>query len=362
MRVVSLLPAATDVVLSLGLGDALVGVTHECRAPAGTPVVTRSGLAQGLSSREISKAVRGSRGHAGSSLYALSADVLAALRPDVVLTQDLCDVCAVSYEAVGDAVRVLDADVRVVSLEPTTVAGVLDQLPVVGDLLGAGDRGRAEQALARGRLDRLAERTQDLPRPRVAVLEWLDPLWPAGHWVPEQVALGGGREVFGASGVHTAAADADALRAADPDVLLLAPCGLPVRQTLAEWPGVAAGLADLRAVAAGQVWALDSASLMSCPSPSAVVRGRRGWWRPSCTGSMPTSWLRGEAVHCQERAGPRGVSRGEAPGAGPHAHDRWPATSRHPLARGQPPGRGSAAAAPSPRRTGLPGPRPAPSP
>ena len=273
MRVVSLLPAATDLVLSLGLGDALVGVTYECRAPAGTPVVTTSGLPDGLSSREISDAVRGSRGHVGSSLYALDATTLAGLRPDVVLTQDLCDVCAVSYAAVGDAVRVLDGEVRVVSLEPTTVQGVLDQLPALGELLGVPGRAAAELARSRVRLGRLAERTRDLHRPRVAVLEWLDPLWPAGHWVPEQVALGGGQEVLGASGRHTFACDAATLRAADPDVLLLAPCGLPVEQTLAEWPAVAAGLADLRAVRDDRVWALDAAALMSCPSPGAVVRG-----------------------------------------------------------------------------------------
>lgn len=182
------------------------------------PVVTGADLSQDeLSSREISDAVGGAA-HSGSSLYTLDTEALAALAPDVVLTQDLCDVCAVSYERVSRAVRVLDTGARVLSLEPRTLSDVLDCLVTVGDLLGV--RTRAEQCRAdlRRRLEHVARLTSDRPRPRVVAVEWLDPLWPAGHWVPEQISCAGGEPVPATPGEHTSPMTWEQVRAVRPEV------------------------------------------------------------------------------------------------------------------------------------------------
>src|SRR5512133_1468913 len=244
MRIVSLLPAATDLVVTLGLGDQLVGRTHECDWPPGrlehAAVVTRTTLDDGLSSREISAAVAADRAHAGSSLYALDAAALAALAPDLILTQELCDVCAVSYAQVADAVRVADSGPRLVSLEPRTLAEVLGTLGALGALTGRTGAAAAALADAERRLAAVAAAVARRPRPRVVVLEWLDPVWPVGHWVPDQVAAAGGTEVLGTAGAHTDPVGWQRVVAAAPDVLVLAPCGFPPERTLAELPALAA--------------------------------------------------------------------------------------------------------------------------
>ncbi|WP_394617013.1 cobalamin-binding protein [Lentzea sp. JNUCC 0626] len=200
MRIVSLLPAATDIVAELGLLDHLVGRTHECDWPAGVetvPVVTSTGIDQNTaSSREINTTV-----HHGSSLYGLDAGLLHDLKPDVILTQDLCDVCAISYRKVSDTVRLMDIGPTVLSLEPSTVDEVLGCLRTVGDVLGADSTDKI--AALRHRIDVIANRTRDLERPRVAAIEWLDPVWPAGHWVPEQITFAGGTPLLAEPGEHT---------------------------------------------------------------------------------------------------------------------------------------------------------------
>ncbi|MFD2396270.1 ABC transporter substrate-binding protein [Prauserella oleivorans] len=245
MRIVSLLPAATDIVVELGRLPDLVGRTHECDWPAGVasvPVVTASGVDSSLASREISTAVGGA--HRGSSLYTVDSERLAALAPDLVLTQDLCEVCAVSYTQVAAAVRMLDAGPRVLSLEPRTLEEVLDSLRVVGAALGAEDVAADRIGSLRHRLDVVRHRVAGAPRPRVVALEWLDPLWPAGHWVPEQIEAAGGQALLAGRGEHTAPVTWDAVRQASPDVLLLLPCGLPgARPRRAGGPGRAARLA-----------------------------------------------------------------------------------------------------------------------
>lgn len=275
MRVVSLLPAATDVVCALGLRSSLVGRTHECDWPPGelddVPVVTSTSLdASSLTSREISAAAA----HSGSALYALDADALAALEPDVVLTQDLCDVCAVSYAPVSSAVRRLHGSggPQVVSLEPRTLAEVLDGVATVAGLLSA-DPAPLLSSLA-ARLDAVRAAVIGRPPVRVVVLEWLDPVWPVGHWVPEQVSAAGGVELLGIPGAHTTPVEWSAVVAAAPDVLLLAPCGLPMSRTLAELPVLSAlpGWSDLPAVRRGEVWALDGPAYFNRPGPR-VVRG-----------------------------------------------------------------------------------------
>lgn len=267
MRIVSLLPAATDVVAELGLAADLVGRTHECDWPPGVvddvPVVTGAGLAgDDLSSREISGAV----GHQGSALYELDTKRLADLAPDVVLTQDLCEVCAVSYRRVASALRVMDAGPRVVSLEPKTLPEVVDGVLQVGEILGVPETAAARVRELEGRLARVREAVADAPRPRVAAIEWLDPLWPAGHWVPEQIEAAGGQPLLAEPGEHTGPMTAAALADARPDVILLMPCGFSPDRTMAEakpsdWEG-----------RAGQVWVVDGPSYFNRPGPR-VVRG-----------------------------------------------------------------------------------------
>ncbi|MFJ8495414.1 cobalamin-binding protein [Streptomyces sp. NPDC094038] len=278
MRIVSLLPAATDIVAELGLSARLVGRTHECDWPpdevASVPVVTGADLDQDrLTSREISDAVGGSA-HSGSSLYTLDTEALAALRPDVILTQDLCDVCAVSYEKVGRTVRLLDADTRVLSLEPRTLDDVLDCLVTVGDLLGVRERAERRRAELGARLDRVRASVADRDRPRVVAIEWLDPLWPAGHWVPEQITAAGGIPLLAAPGEHTKPMTWEAVRAARPDAVLVLPCGFPPERTLREAELLTGlpGWDDLPAVRSGRVWVLDGPSYFNRPGPR-VVRG-----------------------------------------------------------------------------------------
>ena len=267
MRIVSLLPAATDIVAELGLAADLVGRTHECDWPPGVvdeiPVVTGAGLAgDDLSSREISGAV----GHQGSALYELDARLLADLVPDVVLTQDLCEVCAVSYHRVASALRVMDAGPRVVSLEPKTLPEVLDGVLQVGKILEVPETAAARVRELDGRLTRVRDAVAGARRPRVAAIEWLDPLWPAGHWVPEQIDTAGGRPLLAAPGEHTRPMTAATLSDARPDVILLMPCGFSPDRTRAEArPADWEGRAD-------QVWVVDGPSYFNRPGPR-VVRG-----------------------------------------------------------------------------------------
>lgn len=279
MRIVSLLPAASDIVVELGLGAHLVGRTHECDWPAdvvaSVPVVTAAEFdPDALTSREISQAVGGAA-HRGSSLYTLDADLLATLEPDVVLTQDLCQVCAVSYEAVAGSVRMIDSGgPRVVSLEPRTLSDVLACVEQVGDVLGVPEVAIRRVAALNSRLAAVRAGVAGLPRPRVAAIEWLDPLWPAGHWVPEQIRCAGGEPLLAEPGEHTVAMDWAALIEAAPEVIVLMPCGFPPGRTVQE-AGLLTGhpaWADLPAVRNGEVWVVDGPACFNRPGPR-VVRG-----------------------------------------------------------------------------------------
>lgn len=259
MRIVSLLPAATDVVAELGLVEHLVGRTHECDWPAevaAVPVVTSTGIDQNAaSSREINSTV-----HHGSSLYGLDAELLHDLAPDVILTQDLCDVCAISYEKVSETVRVMDIGPKVLSLEPSTLDEVLDCLRTVGDTLGVDSRDKI--AALYDRIDHVEQQTRDLVHPRVAAIEWLDPVWPAGHWVPEQIAKAGGIPLIAEKGEHTRPITWQTVHDAEPDVVLLMPCGFPPERTLRELPQQQLP----------ETWVLDGPSYYNRPGPR-VVRG-----------------------------------------------------------------------------------------
>lgn len=277
MRIVSLLPSATDIVCALGLEGELVGRTHECDWPPGierVPAMTRDVLPAGeMSSREIDAAV-GASAHSGSSIYALDHEALAAAKPDLILTQELCDVCAVSYREVARAARVMEPGPTVLSLEPSGIDDILEHVLLVGRVCGAEDRAREVVAGARARLDVVrAARAGREPVPTVCI-EWLEPLYAAGHWVPEQVSAAGGRELLGRLGAPSHRIAWEEVVAARPEALFVMPCGLGISRTLAEIDALRAlpGWDEVPAVRAGHAWVVDGPAYFNRPGPR-VVRG-----------------------------------------------------------------------------------------
>jgi iron complex transport system substrate-binding protein len=277
-RIVSLLPSATEIVCALGLADALVGVTHECDYPAevvGKPVLTASRIShQTMTSHEIDMAVRSQLdGH--GSIYDLDEKLLRDLKPDLILTQELCEVCAVSYKTVEQAARMFDADVKVVSLEPNTIEDIFANVRTVGALTSRDTEAIKLVGDLTTRLDALAlALTETHTRPRTLILEWLEPPFAPGHWVPEQVAFAGGDASFGRAGKDSTTTSTEELRAYDPERIVLAPCGYYKEDTLralaqARLPQ---GWHDLSATKAGEVWAVDATSYFSRPGPR-TVRG-----------------------------------------------------------------------------------------
>ena len=280
MRIVSLLPSATEIVFALGLGDELVGRTHECDYPpaaADVPVVTADvGADPSATSREINARVAEAV-HGGSSIYRLDLDALAAARPDLILTQELCEVCAVSYREVGQAVRRLQSPATVVSLEPISMEGIFNTISTVGAMADAEDEAVGLLELLRERLAEiesgvLARRLAGVEPRRVVCLEWLDPPFAAGHWVPEQVRRAGGWEVLGAEGERSRETTWEQLREVDPEVLLLMPCGLDTQRSADEWRLAAkpAWFDDLAAARAGEIYAVDGSAYFSRPGPRVV--------------------------------------------------------------------------------------------
>ncbi|HEU0088570.1 MAG TPA: cobalamin-binding protein [Pseudonocardiaceae bacterium] len=275
-RIVSLLPSATEIVCRLGLQDALVGVTHECDYPtgvAGKPRLTGSRIPhQRMNSAEIDHAVRSQLdGH--GSIYDLDETRLRVLAPDLILTQELCEVCAVSYRMVEQAARRLDTDVAVVSLEPNTISDILANIRTVGTLTGRQAEAERVVAELQTRLDVLDRLSTGLVRrPRTLVLEWLEPPFAPGHWVPEQVAHAGGDGSLGTAGAASRATTAEEIRAYAPEVVVLAPCGFTIADTLRQLPQarLPTGWARLPAVRSGSVWAVDATSYFSRPGPRVV--------------------------------------------------------------------------------------------
>ncbi|MGH8903055.1 MAG: cobalamin-binding protein [Egibacteraceae bacterium] len=275
-RIVSLLPSATEIVCVLGLEASLVGVTHECDYPpavVGKPQLTASRIShQKMTSAEIDHAVRSQLdGH--GSIYDLDEAQLRALEPDLILTQELCEVCAVSYKAVEQAARMFSTEVNVVSLEPNTIADILANIRTVGQLTGVKARAEALVAELTARLDALTRSLIDVERrPRTLVLEWLEPPFAPGHWVPEQVAVAGGDHAFGNAGAPSRTTTAEEIRAYAPEVIVLAPCGYYAEDTLRGLPRarLPKGWHELPAVREGNVWAVDAASYFSRPGPRVV--------------------------------------------------------------------------------------------
>lgn len=277
MRIVSLLPSTTEIAFALGLGDEVVAVTHECDYPPearGRPVITRSALDhEGATSAEIDAAVRGQL-RDQLSLYHLDTDLLAELRPDLILTQALCDVCAVSFGSVERAVAEAGGEPRVLSLEPTTLDGIFGCIIAVGAAAGCRERALELVDALRARVERVRAAATALPtRPRVACLEWFDPPFGPGHWLPELIAIAGGRPGLGRAGEPSRRIQWGEVIALAPEVIVLAPCGFGLERAVSEAAAILPhrpGWAALPAVRAGRVYAVDGSSYFSRPGPRIV--------------------------------------------------------------------------------------------
>jgi iron complex transport system substrate-binding protein len=275
MRIVSLLPSATEILFDIGAGDDVVGVTHECDYPPAAisrPHLTSSALPATGSSAEIDRHVRRSL-HEGSSLYYLDADLLESLKPDLIVTQELCVVCAVSYDIVQRAVRRLRGDPRLISLEPSSLDDVFGTISFLGELTGHTDGAEALLAGLRSRVDALQARAHNRPRrPRVLVLEWTDPPMSGGHWTPGLVELAGATPVLGNPGANSRVLAWDEIAREDPDEIVVGPCGFDLARThqaVAELE-TNATWQSLRAVRDGRVYPIDGNAYLNRPGPRLV--------------------------------------------------------------------------------------------
>jgi iron complex transport system substrate-binding protein len=274
-RIVSLLPSSTEIICALGLCDRLVGVSHECDYPAeviGLPVLTEPklnlrGTSAGIDAR-VREIVR-----EGLSVYRINTDVLQSLQPDLIVTQDQCEVCAVSLPEVEEAVRCcLTPEVKVISLRPQHLGDIWDDIRRVAH--ATGQESITEEVLKglKRRLWQLEQKTRHLPRPRVACLEWLDPLMAAGNWIPELIEVAGGEYSFAVAGEHSPKITWDALVEYQPEVIVLMPCGFKILQTQTDLPALIAHpqWCTLPAVQANKVFIVDGNAYMNRPGPRII--------------------------------------------------------------------------------------------
>lgn len=274
MRIVSLVPNGTEILFAVGAGDLVVGVSHECDFPPEArtrPVLTGSALTPGMSAAEVDQAVSAQVG-SGLSLYTLDEARIAELAPDLIVTQELCPVCAVSTAQVDGAVRPLPRCPELVSLDPRTLADVFADIRRVGAVTGHTAEAETLLRSLEERLDGVRARVAGRPRPRVVALEWLDPPFAGGHWVPEMVEIAGGIDVFARPGDHSRRLTWDDVQAADPDHIVVMPCGFDEAGArdqiglLADDPSWNA----LRAVREGRVHPVDANGCFSRPGPRLV--------------------------------------------------------------------------------------------
>jgi iron complex transport system substrate-binding protein len=267
VRIVSMLPSATEIVYALGLDDDLVGVTFECNEPARARLEKRIVVGgrdtSGMTPGDIDRYVRDQLA-AGDDLYTLDAGALAEIAPDVILTQDLCRVCALPTTHVEDALDYLGCRADVISLDPHTLEAVLDSITSVGKRLGVEQRADQLVAGLRARLDAVASRVAALPRPRVAVLEWIDPPFTGGHWVPDLICAAGGQPVASDAGEDSRERRWDEIDDARPDLVLVSPCGFDLDGAAAQALVVAEQLPGV------PVWAIDADGLVVRPGPRLV--------------------------------------------------------------------------------------------
>ena len=274
MRIISLVPNGTEILFAVGAGDQVVGVSHECDYPPDArtrPILTGSALTPGMSAAEVDQAVSAQVG-SGLSLYTLDEARIAELAPDLIVTQELCPVCAVSTEQVDGAVRPLPRCPDLVSLDPRSLADVFADIRQVGEVTGHAEEAEALLRSLEERLEAVRARVAGRPRPKVVALEWLDPFFAGGHWVPEMIEIAGGLDVIAKPGDHSRRLTWEDVRAADPDLLVVMPCGFNeagAREQIGliadrpEWR-------ELRAVREGRIYPVDANGCFSRPGPRLV--------------------------------------------------------------------------------------------
>ena len=264
MRIVSLLPSTTEILFAIGAGDDVVGVTFECDHPVearSRRIVSSTALPEGLSPREIDASVAAALAR-GDDLYRLDAGALSGLDADLVVTQDLCAVCAVDVSVVSEALAHLGCTAEVLTIDPLTLDEVLESVLTLGAVTGHREEASALVASLHDRLDAVRARVAGRDRPRVVVLEWTDPPYAPGHWLPEMVVAAGGGPVLGATGKKSVRTTWDAVHAARPDVIVCAPCGYD------------------RAGAQAQADSLVSAGVLPAGTPVHAVDANGSWARP----------------------------------------------------------------------------------
>jgi iron complex transport system substrate-binding protein len=274
-RIASLLASATEIVALLGLEDRLVAISHECDYPPALlnrPLASRPVFdVEGRESGEIDRAVKAALLEHGS-VYAVDADLLARVEPSLILTQAVCDVCAVPTAGVREVVADRHLDAEVLSLDAHTVADILDTIHAVGNAAGVSDRADITVHELRRRIAHVETLVHDLERPRVLALEWLDPIFLPGHWVPEMIEIAGGTNLAGHAGTRSAESTFDALDGLDPDVLIIMPCGYDLATSVREAARFDTSLIQLapRAFRNGNAWAVDGSSYFNRSGPRVV--------------------------------------------------------------------------------------------
>ena len=269
MRIASLVPSATEMLFALGLGDDVVAVTHECDYPPAArslPHLTRTVLPPGLDAAEIDLAVKATVAE-GRALYELDEELLGELAPDLIVTQAICQVCAVSYEDVVEVAARLPGPPRVVEQDPSTLGEMLYDVVALAEAAGVEAAGHELRGELEGRLATVRGAVSGASRPRVIALEWLDPPFVGGHWVPEMISIAGGEDVAGPPGLKSPEVRWGELSGLGPDVVIAMPCGWHVEdaqaQALEKWDRI-------EALGAGRVFAVDAASSFSRPGPRLV--------------------------------------------------------------------------------------------
>ncbi|HET8756422.1 MAG TPA: cobalamin-binding protein [Solirubrobacteraceae bacterium] len=270
MRIVSLVPSATEMLFALGVGDEVAAVTHECDYPPEAldlPKVTRDVIGPGLSAREIDRAVK-QLTEQGRAIYELDEDMLQRLQPDLIVTQQLCAVCAVSYDDVRAVAERIESQPTVLSLDPHTLGEVLGDVRTLAQATDAKDAGVDLVQDAASRIDRVRLAVRAAEPVRVAALEWLDPVFVAGHWTPQLIEYAGGYDALGLPGEHSEQRSWDDVRAAEPEVVIVMPCGYDADRALEE---AYDHVDELESLGARRVVAVDAAGYFSRPGPRLIA-------------------------------------------------------------------------------------------